>query len=155
VEDEAAVMRANAERETDAFDGVRLTGYVVSDPSAPSRLYVGTEGRELRDESVLLVEIRDAAGRSRWAQAEPRVIGGRDFCEPLPGKCHFPSWLPEGSYFVFSDPRGGPLLPAGGRYEISFESAFRAFRFGPLVFGDQAGPKSGGAKPIQIIAPAR
>lgn len=135
LEDEAAVTRFESEREAHEFSGVRLTGHIVSDPSAPSRVYVGTQGREPPTRSTLLMEIRDSAGQSRWARAEPRVVGGRDFCEPLPGKCHFPSWLPEGDYVVFSDSSGRRLLPESGRYAISFESAFRAFRFGPLVFG--------------------
>jgi hypothetical protein len=149
VEDEAAAVRAQAEKEAFEFEGVQLTERVVSDPSAPDRVYVGTRGREPPLRSALLMEVRDAAGRSRWIRAEPRVIGGRDFCEPLPGSCRFPSWLPEGNYVVFSDRGGGPILPASGKYEISFESAFRAFRFGPLVFGATH------KEPVQIVAPAK
>lgn len=151
VEDEATVTRFESEREAYEFSNVRLTGPIISDPSAASRVYVGTEGREPPQRSTLLMEVRDSAGQSRWAQAEPRVVGGRDFCEPLPGKCRFPSWLPEGNYLVFAGPGDRRLLPASGRYEVTFESAYRAYRFGPLVFGGSNGATK--AQPIQVVAP--
>jgi hypothetical protein len=153
IEDETAVARFESEREADEFSNVRLTEPIVSDPSAPGRVYVALQGREPPLRSALLMEIRDSTGQSRWARAEPRVVGGRDFCEPLPGKCRFPSWLPEGSYVVFSEPSNRRLLPVSGRYEVSFESAYRAYRFGPLVFG--AATNAPEPQPMEMARPAR
>lgn len=140
IEQEAEVVRSEAEEEKFRLERVRLGRTMVVNPSQPGRLYVATEGDGWPYEAVVLAEVRGPSGESRWLLVEPHVIGHRDYCEPLPGKCRFPSWLPEGSYVVFSDRSPHPIFPTAGRYEVTFESAHSTFRFGPLVFGASRAP---------------
>lgn len=131
IEDETAVVGRARAREAEALGRLELGGTLLAPADDPGQLYVGVTADRWWPEFPLIAEIRDATGLRRWLLAS-HVTGPRDYCEPLPGKCRFPSWMPEGNYLVF--PASGPVFPSAGRYEITFESPFGTFRSGPVTF---------------------
>ncbi len=141
IEEEAAVVGRAQAREREELGRLELGG-VLAPADDPGQLYVGVTTDRWSPEFPLIAEIRDATGLRRWLAAS-HVVGPRDYCEPLPGKCRFPSWMPEGSYLVFS--ASGAVFPSAGRYEITFESPFGAFRSGPLTF-DAPAPRRRAAR---------
>jgi hypothetical protein len=132
IEDEASVLRSREEHEMVAFERLQIGSAVIRNPVDPGRLYVAV-ALDYSPEEVLLARIQDPLGRERWLLADGGHVGPRDYCEPLPGQCRFPSWLPEGRYLTFSDGSNVPVLSGPGPHTVTIESSTGKVRFGPIT----------------------